>query len=113
MVAPSSPKKRQSHWPMPPAAPVMAMVLPANVPLMPAPQRIADPGEVGAAQMAPVVEGQLIDAALAQRCDGGQELALGREVGVGGAQDAAQRPVPRRRRRMSKRSAFTRMALGS
>ena len=30
MVAPSSPKKRQSAWPMPPAAPVMATVLPAK-----------------------------------------------------------------------------------
>ncbi len=34
MVAPSSPKNRQSHCPMPPEAPVMAMVLPANVLLM-------------------------------------------------------------------------------
>ena len=64
--------------------------------------------------MAPVVEGEVIDAARPQRFNRRHELALRREVGMRGPQDAAQpSDALSSGAVMSKRSAFTRMALGS
>src|SRR5688572_29871074 len=90
IAAPSAPKKRQSHWPMPPAAPVIAMVLPAKAPLISSLQRFADPAKVSAAQVTPVVERELVDPARSQRLDCSEELAPGREIGMGRPQDAAE-----------------------
>src|SRR3569623_739421 len=75
---------------MPPAAPVMATVLPANVPLISSPQRLFDPVEIGAAEMSPIVEREFIDAAGAQGLHRGKELPLARQIRMRRTQDATQ-----------------------
>src|SRR5690606_34881728 len=89
MVAPSSPKNRHSHCPTPPAAPVMAMVLPANAPLISASQCLADPCEIASPQVAPIVECNLFDTPVPERLHRGEKFLLGGQVGICRPDDAA------------------------
>src|SRR5688572_3499564 len=49
-------------------------------------QRLADPGEIGLADMSPIIESEFIDAAFLERRDGSQEFTLVGKIGIGWAQ---------------------------
>src|SRR5262249_25791962 len=56
--------------------------------------RLADPGEIGLADMAPIIEREFADAAFLETGDSRQEFGLARKIRIGRTQDGPDLSCP-------------------